>query len=156
MILEEMPKGVDFFNATVCMIFFKDGRTIILQKRLDHPIYPGKWGFPAGKVKPTDTSIATATLREVQEETGNIYEASDLIGPIVVPAKHQKMDGQDFYFYAFIFGIRSENGFRVKLDEAEHKSSLIVPWRNVLKTQERYLIPDAQETLILFRKKYRL
>ena len=153
MILTRMPKGVKFFNAVVCPIFFKNGTTVVLQKRYDHPIYPGLWGFPAGKVKPSDVSVEAAILREIEEETGIIYDVSDLIGPTVVPARHQKLNKQYFYFTAYIYKINSEDGHRIKIDKKEHRNSLVIPWQNVLATSKKHLIPDAHETLFLLKQK---
>jgi len=156
MILEKMPEGVDFFKAVVCPIFSKDGRTIILQKRKDHPIYPGLWGFPAGKVRHGDSSVKSAVLREIKEETGNTYEFSDLGRPIVVPCRHQKLNGEYFYFLAFIYYILSDDGLGIKLDPEEHQAGLAVPWKNILSTAEKNLIPDVHETLKILQDIFRL
>jgi 8-oxo-dGTP pyrophosphatase MutT (NUDIX family) len=62
-------------RASVSAVIFDRQRRLLLQQRSDG----GQWGLPGGSVE-VGESVATATLREVHEETGLRVAVRRLIG----------------------------------------------------------------------------
>lgn len=63
----------------------------------------GKWSFPAGRVEPGE-SIVEAMTREVQEETGVVVEAVDLLGVYHSLATSEDSYGMNLVFRAVAVG----------------------------------------------------
>lgn len=55
--------------ACAAAIINQDKKILLLQRSLNTKSAPGEWTFPAGKLDPSDESVATAVVREVKEET---------------------------------------------------------------------------------------
>ncbi len=56
------------------------GQGVLLVRR-DNPPDAGLWGFPGGKIEPGET-LARATLRELQEETGITASAGPVLAAL--------------------------------------------------------------------------
>ncbi len=144
-----IPKGETFFMAVVCICFVgKKSDVLLLQKKGDHPVYPGLWGFPAGKMKKSDRSTQRAACREINEETGNDVPANRLRLIDTRAYRHQKPDGEPFYFIARSFYLDdfALPGFR--RNDQEHKAALIVPAQDILGMNSRCFIPDTHQAFV--------
>jgi mutator protein MutT len=64
----------------VAGIIEQDGRVLICQRRAGR-IFGGKWEFPGGKMRPSETP-RQALQRELYEELGVVPEIGDLLGMV--------------------------------------------------------------------------
>lgn len=143
-----IPQGEPFFRVAVCMCFVGNKTDVlILKRRNDHPIYPGLWGFPAGKLRSDERTFAQAAVREIKEETGNVVSI-DKLRPLDTRAfKHFKLNGKPFYFIARSFVVDSIlPGFR--RNPAEHAAAVITSAKEVVAMKPKFFIPDAHEVFL--------
>jgi 8-oxo-dGTP diphosphatase len=68
-------KPGDYHLTVLAMIRTPDGRLLITQRQLNKEWAPGKWEIPGGGVRAGEES-REAVLREVAEETGLTFQAS--------------------------------------------------------------------------------
>lgn len=67
-VYEQKPEGF-LEKVIVSACYIEVGGKILLLKRGDKKLEPGKWGVPAGKLEPNET-IEQCAQRELFEETG--------------------------------------------------------------------------------------
>jgi len=140
------PKSKGFkpqFDAVECFCFDKNGNLILLQKRKDHKLYPGRWGIPAGRVE-SDENPFDAIAREIQEETGNNVPRDMLKLAFETNHKHiiKRGEGESvlcFRLYTFISEMRLK---MIVLDRKEHEAYGTIKPKH-LPSLERKLIPDT-------------
>lgn len=155
MILKDIPKGRKFFVAVVCVCFMKDGRIPIFQKRWDNEIYPGLWGFPAGKMNEFDKSIEKAAIREVHEETGNWVKRHHLISSAFQPTRHKMSNGEYFYFYGNVFRLHKAGYLeKIRINREEHRGYEILKPEEILKLPKKIFIPDALSSFRITFERY--
>ncbi|MCU0328817.1 MAG: CoA pyrophosphatase [Chitinophagales bacterium] len=74
-----------------------------------------QFGFPGGKVEPTDTSVWHASLRETQEEIGVSIKENQHLGALsVVPVQISK-----FLMYPFVSWIEADTSMTPSPDEVQ-------------------------------------
>lgn len=62
-------------GSAATVVFSDDGRSILMQKRRDLPV----WGIPGGTIEPGEEGEDTA-IRETREETGYLVAIDRLVG----------------------------------------------------------------------------
>ena len=62
-----IDKPSKMITSGYCLIT-RDGKILLVRRRLDAKHFPGKWGLPGGKINPEE-DIDSGTEREVFEET---------------------------------------------------------------------------------------
>lgn len=156
MILKNFPEEAIPFQAVVFMPYFEDGRTILLQKKIDHPAYPNKFGFPAGKIRESDLTVENAVRREVFEETRIELDGNKLIGPLKTFHKHQKLNGEIFYFIGYTFAAKMKELPQIILDPKEHRQYKEIYWSDLVEASahKHIFIPDAIEVMELFQLQF--
>jgi hypothetical protein len=143
MILKKMPAHVRVFHVVVVYCYTLENLQPILQKKTNHPIYPGLDGFPAGKVEQGENIFDTA-IRELKEETGNVKERKDIkrLGICYPTLHHERIAGKALYFWAHMMLCLKPLGF-VRLSE-EHNKLFLATEQEILAGNFK-LIPDAWE-----------
>lgn len=71
--------GMDFRVYVRAIVFNEKRQILMLQKRSDQKIAPGRWLLPGGAVEFNETA-EQALRREIQEETGMIAQEVKLLG----------------------------------------------------------------------------
>lgn len=76
----------DSFLVSVIVLLTDKGGNVLVGKRLrkNHPYY-GYWEFPGGKLELGDTSLESAAIREVKEETNLNISRLKLLGAKYYP-----------------------------------------------------------------------
>lgn len=147
MILRKMPE-VDYFEVASVVCFTETGELILLEKRPDHPIYPGQLGVPTGKKKKKDTTIKETAIREVLEETGNQIQLADLSFFSLNPIVHFKRNSERFYFFCFTYYLnRGRFLNEVIINPDEHGKVIKINPKEALKMDRKMFVPDAQEII---------
>lgn len=136
-------------------------KEILLLLRHDYKIEGNKWGLPAGKLEPNESSnledaikretrkeaeavLRSAIRREVREETGLSLAPAELHYLNKVYVKYPTKDFIDHMFYAE-FRLKPE----IKLSQNEHKD---YAWETVKKALKMNLLPGQAECFRLFYK----
>lgn len=84
----------------VAGIIEQDGRVLICQRRAGR-VFAGKWEFPGGKMRPSETPRA-ALERELREELGVVAK----VGDVVASVRHRYAEiREDVPIYFFIAAL---------------------------------------------------
>jgi 8-oxo-dGTP diphosphatase len=78
-------------------IIVEEGRVVLIKR--GHPPLLGEWSIPGGMLELSET-VREAAVREAQEETGLIVEATELLG--VFDRIVRDDDGRTLYHYVLI------------------------------------------------------
>lgn len=81
-------------------VIVNNGRVLVMQRGEDEIAFPGKWGFPGGKVEQGETPLE-ALKREVIEEVG--IEASDF--KLLTDFTFIRPDGHNVVGFAFTTNV---------------------------------------------------
>lgn len=118
MLCLEKPQGfIPDIEAVGCFVAV-NGKILLLKKLDSHPLYPGLWGLPGGKIKKGETPLV-AMIREIGEETGIVVGNGDLgfLGKSYITYPSLK-----FVYYLFSLFLGSdEEGLEIHLDAKEHQ-----------------------------------
>lgn len=133
-----------FFPVSVCVPIFSEKYTLILQKTKKHKLYPSLWGFPAGKLETGETPEKCA-LREFEEETKiTVSYANPLQPPCIFYHRHQRLNGDRFYFYSHNFFVfLNGQKYDIALDLSEHARFAFIPLKKILQADESDFVPDS-------------
>jgi 8-oxo-dGTP diphosphatase len=90
------------------------GERVLLVRR-SHKPDAGRWGFPGGKIEPSETVLAAA-LRELAEETGVVADAIEVLTAVDVIRR----DGAILHHYVLIAVLcRWQHGEGAPASDAE-------------------------------------
>ena len=150
-----MPEGVKPFDVVVCVCLMVTGEFPLLRKNIDHPLYGGLYGFPAGKVEAGEDLIRAAQ-RELKEETDNLVSLKNIMSACSFPCLHEIKDKienkyQSLYFNCHVFWIKKRLKF-LKKNPREHEHVAFVQEESLLAMEPEGLFPDLQDTLRLAYK----
>lgn len=137
-------KPMDFnkkFDIVGC--FVESGNKFLLLHRHLHKANGDKWGLPAGKVDHGE-NIQQAIVRELNEETGLVFTASDLkyFDSLYV------RDG-NFDIEWHMFAVKIEPTPMVKINPKEHVD---YKWVTSIEALQMNLIHDLPESINMFFK----
>jgi 8-oxo-dGTP pyrophosphatase MutT (NUDIX family) len=120
-----------------CYLEYRD-RILMLQKRDDHPFYPGQWGVVAGKMRGSERE-REALKRECAEETGNIVEAHhfDYLKDYLVVHPHLR-------FSYSLYRLNLSNGLPEIRLSSEHQA---YSWVKPIHALDLDLIPDEVDVI---------
>ena len=141
MILKKMPPNVRVFHAVIVYCYNLEKLFPLLKKKMGHPIYPGLWGFPAGKVKPGE-DLFDASIRELFEETGNRKERKNIIrlGICYPTLHHMYVTEKAIYFWAHMM-LCNQPIVNLRISQ-EHDNLSLVTHQNILR-DKFILVHDA-------------
>lgn len=141
MMYEKQP---DNFNQKLevagCFLENIDGKFLVLLRNDNKP-QGNTWGVPSGKVDNGET-VGDCILRELFEETGNIFEKENLN---YFKKFYVRYDEYDFIYH--IFHIKLDKEISVVLEEGGHKDFKYVTPEESLKLN---YIQDFDECVKLF------
>lgn len=113
---ENPPSPREVVDASIVVIFNREGEVLLLQRHDADREYPGGcWGFPGGKNDPGETPQGAAE-REAHEETGLVVECSD----VIATRRSVSPRGRHFNLSIFFAGP-IQNGPRVTFPTKEHQ-----------------------------------
>jgi len=142
MIYHERPENfAPKFDVVSC--FFEHDGKILLLLRQDHKPQGNTWGVPAGKVENGET-VATAMIRELEEETGVKTTPNLIRFAHMVFVRYPEYD-----FNYHIFHLSSAEEIFVNIDPSAHKKFAWVTPREAL---EMELIQDEDACINLCYK----
>ena len=105
-------------RAGVKAVLVRDGRLLLLRRRTDLPLWPGRWDLPGGGVYRTDLDLESALRRSVLEETGLRIKVE---GSVQVTLGRVRQKGErPFPSVLACFKCRAHSRADPQLDAAEH------------------------------------
>ncbi|HPN96545.1 MAG TPA: NUDIX hydrolase [Candidatus Moranbacteria bacterium] len=83
MLYQEKPDGFcPDIEAVGCLVIV-DNEILMLQRPLDHSLYPNLWGFPSGKIEKEEVPLR-AIIRELWQETGIKANGIRFLGKVYI------------------------------------------------------------------------
>lgn len=105
-------------RAGVKAVLVRDGRLLLLRRRTDLPLWPGRWDLPGGGVYRTDSDLESALRRSVLEETGLRIKVEESVQVMLGPVR-QKGE-RPFPSLLACFKCRALGRADPRLDPTEH------------------------------------
>lgn len=140
MIYTSKPKTFEpRFEVVSCYVQVEE--EILLLKRLATKSQGGKWGLPAGKIDPNETSNQ-AMIREIFEETGLTVIEEDLNYSAKVYVQYSDID---FIYHMFSVNLKSKP--EIKIRDTEHQE---YKWITPLESLSLNLVEDLDACTKMF------
>lgn len=137
MIFRECPDNFESkFEIVSCYV--EHNGDILILHRQDHKPEGNTWGLPAGKVDDGE-DVITAMLREIEEETGIIKQASELEFLETVYVKYP-----EYHFIYHMFKVVMDTRPDIRLSDKEHKG---YKWSNPSDMLKLPLVRDLDKCI---------
>lgn len=137
MIFRECPDNFESkFEIVSCYV--EHNGDILILHRQDHKPEGNTWGLPAGKVDDGE-DVITAMLREIEEETGIIKQASELEFLETVYVKYP-----EYHFIYHMFKVVMDTRPDIRLGDKEHKG---YKWSNPSDMLKLPLVRDLDKCI---------
>ena len=137
MIFRDCPDNFNSkFEIVSCYVEYQ-GSLLILHRQAHKP-EGNTWGLPAGKIDEGESKI-TAMLRELNEETGIIKQASDLEFLDTVYVQYP-----EYHFIYHMFKIKLNSLPEIKLNDNEHQAH---KWANPSDVLQLPLVRDLDSCI---------
>ncbi len=120
-------------------VLVRDGRLLLLSRRPDLNLWPGRWDLPGGGVYREDLNLEAALRRSVGEETGLRIQVE---GPVQVTLGPVRQKGeQPFPSILACFRCRTLNHADPRIDVAEHTAFV---WATMSRVRTLRIVPSLR------------
>jgi ADP-ribose pyrophosphatase YjhB (NUDIX family) len=137
------PNAVHVVANTVCLA--RGGKFLILRRKEDELVYPGKWEFPGGNLYNGEL-MSDSLRREVKDQTG-----LEIDGAPMFAGDFEYMRGDGFHVFGLKFIGRAKGG-QIKLSPAHTQYAWITPEETVNYDLVKGLDDEIAEAARVFPK----